>query len=446
MSRQLYIGIVFLINSFITHCPSFIILKTRQKYNRIISLSAVTLWDFILFSIPRIFGVIPSITKSALLGFGLPFLWHLILFDAPLWKRLLVPIINLTITLGIDCLCMEYIFLIIGGGYHDIQQQNEYFIAVTALYNMLLLVADILWVLIWQRIVDKKKNNYMILYLIVSLYQLILLSLFLTIRKNISAHVMWISLAFLLACFFIDILMYYFFRHIEKLAHTKAQILFLQLEQEAIREYQSAEKQNVLKLKTLRSEFVQQLHKALRVLQTQPQSGSVSEILPQSKGVLDKARQEFYSPSPVLNALFTIKSHRAQELGIDITVNCFHNASLNIDDIDLCSVTGNLIDNAIEACSQSNTQPKTVHASITQKANYLIIKVENTVSSDFTMPSSNRRTTKDDMHNHGIGLGLVKQICAQYRGSFSLLPLSKNTVCATAILNERTMKNDNSIM
>lgn len=375
-----------------------------------------------------------------------PFLWHLLLFDAPLWKRLLTPIINLTITLGIDCLCMEYMFLIMGGGYNDIRQQNEYFIALTALYNMLLLVADILYVLIWQRIVDKKKNNYMFLYLIVSLYQLMLLSLFLIIRKNISAHVMWISLAFLLSSFFIDILMYYFFRHTEKIAHTKAQILFLRLERETIQEYQSAEKQNILKLKTLRSEFVQQLQKALCVLQTQPQNDSVSEILSQSKEALDKARQEFYSPAPVLNALFTIKSHHAQELGIDITVNCFHNASLNIDDVDLCSVTGNLIDNAIEACSRSDTQPKTIYASVTQKANYLIIKVENTISSDFAIPSSNRRTTKNDTHNHGIGLELVRQICAQYCGSFSLLRISKNTVCATAILNERTMKNDNSIM
>ena len=67
--------------------------------------------------------------------------------------------------INIDEQIVKTDFLIIGGGYHDIQQQNEYFIAVTALYNMLLLVADILWVLIWQRIVDKKKNKYIVILL-----------------------------------------------------------------------------------------------------------------------------------------------------------------------------------------------------------------------------------------------------------------------------------------
>ena len=446
MSRQLYIGIVFLINNLITFSPSFIILKTKRKYNTRISLAAVILWDVIFFTVPRILGYCPSTPQTVLLGIMPPFLWHYILFDEPLWKRLFVPSFSLALTYGIDRLCVYYVFLIIGGGYEDIIQQNEYFLAATALYNMLFLVADILWILLWQRIVDKKKNNYMLLYLIISFYQLLLLSMFLAIRKNASEHIMWISLAFLIASLLLDILMYYFFRHIERMAQTKARLSSLHLEKETVRECQIIEQQNIQKLETLHDDFVSELQKIRCMIQADPQNFSVPKTSLHSKAIFEKAKQEFYSPTPVLNALFTVKAHYARQLGIDVTIRCLHNANLMIDDIDLCSVTGNLMDNAIEACSRFDDASKTICASVIQKANYLIIEVENTVGGDFTPPSSKHRTSKSDKRNHGIGLRLVKQICSQYNGSFDLRQLTENTVCATAILDEGKNEHENCTM
>lgn len=104
------------------------------------------------------------------------------------------------------------------------------------------------------------------------------------------------------------------------------------------------------------------------------------------------------------------------------------------------------MDNAIEACSRFDDASKTICASVIQKANYLIIEVENTVGGDFTPPSSKHRTSKSDKRNHGIGLRLVKQICSQYNGSFDLRQLTENTVCATAILDEGKNEHENCTM
>lgn len=449
MNKQFYIAIIYLISEFIMEAPAFILLRIKRRYNRLLSYIAVVLLMFGVFGIPRILGGSPSLfiavgTCSTI------FLYCFLLFDEPLWKRLLFPLLLNILTFIADMASAALMMLFMGGGINDAYLQNQHFLAGIVYFNMIFLVVDILWILLWRAFIDKKKTTYIFPYLIFSLYQLILLSMFLIISQNYSEDMMWTGVLFMLSSLLINLLIYYFFRQMEKKSLAEARLSSMHSEMKAVREYRLTENQNVKRLEALREDFLYQIHKAAEAINAETQNKLITEALMQSEVILEKAKQRFYSPTPVLNALFTIKDTYAQELGISLSISCLHNAEINIHDVDLCSVIGNLLDNAIEACTPSGCSVKTIQATVTQRANYIIIQIENSIGTDFTMPSPNRKTTKTNPVGHGIGLKLVEQICAKYNGSFTLERLSDSLVCATAILkedkSEERTKHENSFM
>lgn len=448
MNKQLYIGIVYLISEFIMEAPAFILLRVKRGYNQLLSYIVVVLLIFGLFGIPRALGASPSLFTTVGSCTSI-FLYCFFLFDEPLWKRLLFPLLLNIAIYASDVLTLALNTFFIGGSVNDTYSQNQNFLAGIIYFNMIFFVVVILWILLWRTLVDKKKTSYIFPYLIFSLYQLILLSMFLVISQNYSKDMMWTGFLFMLSSLLINFLIFYFFRQMEQKSNAEARLSSMHSEMQAVREYRLTENQNIKKLEALRENFLHQIHSAAQVIQANPQDRLLTETLLQSEIILENAKQQFYSPIPVLNALFTIKANYAQALGITLSIHCQHNAEITIHDVDLCSVVGNLLDNAIEACTPSSCAIKTIHAAVTQRANYVIIRVENTIGSDFSMPSQHQKTTKSNTVNHGIGLKLVAQICSKYNGSFTLEQLSDSLVCATAILKEAKegkFEHENSIM
>ena len=102
---------------------------------------------------------------------------------------------------------------------------------------------------------------------------------------------------------------------------------------------------------------------------------------------------------------------------------------------DVNVLIGNLLENAIEAASQ--TQQKYMGVNITLKKGVLRIKVENSF-----LPNNNLElneegkeylTTKKDKGQHGIGLKSVKKIVESYNGTMNI-SIQKEMFCVTLVL------------
>ncbi|EUJ32569.1 sensor histidine kinase [Listeria cornellensis] len=115
-----------------------------------------------------------------------------------------------------------------------------------------------------------------------------------------------------------------------------------------------------------------------------------------------------------LKGLFATKMIRAQEWGVDAQVEVYKRIDeMNMDSIDLCRVTGILLDNAIEAVV--DTADPTVRVAIIQKKEAIVLIFANSLPED--SPPIHHFfeegfSTKGE--NRGIGLSTLKKTLKKY--------------------------------
>ena len=91
----------------------------------------------------------------------------------------------------------------------------------------------------------------------------------------------------------------------------------------------------------------------------------------------------------------------------------------SIDDVDMCSLLGNIFDNAIEACRKVEKN-KEIHFEINQKKGYINIIMKNSVQNSVIENNPKFKTTKKHKDIHGYGIKIVKSIVEKYNGMMEL--------------------------
>ncbi len=109
----------------------------------------------------------------------------------------------------------------------------------------------------------------------------------------------------------------------------------------------------------------------------------------------------------ILNSKLSLASQK------EITVKAEANipVSLTVSELDLCTVIGNLLDNAMDACTELPVSERLIRIYMEMKGNYLYISVLNTAVGK---KKKNYRTTKGE--GHGFGLKRIDMIVKKYGG------------------------------
>lgn len=116
----------------------------------------------------------------------------------------------------------------------------------------------------------------------------------------------------------------------------------------------------------------------------------------------------------VVNSIVNQKNAFARSLNIHTDFHVVLPDQLSIDNLTLCTLLGNLLNNAIEACqTQENAF---IHLNIHPIKNYLCFQIENSVTHDILKKNPHLLTTKNDADYHGYGLRIIKQITEKYNG------------------------------
>lgn len=94
-------------------------------------------------------------------------------------------------------------------------------------------------------------------------------------------------------------------------------------------------------------------------------------------------------------------------------------AQLPYQDADLCSLLSNLLDNALEACIDSDAEQKIITLSIRPQMDYYMIRVENPVDTRRVPPRRRLtlKTTKEMPELHGYGTRIIRRIAESYGGT-----------------------------
>lgn len=124
-----------------------------------------------------------------------------------------------------------------------------------------------------------------------------------------------------------------------------------------------------------------------------------------------------------LGALVYAKAEKAKKTGIEFELeNCWKPEQIiAVDNMDLLSLTANLLDNAIEATQKViEKEKRKMGIILNQNKGYLMIDVWNYYNKDYLKIVGNKfKTTKKDRQLHGKGMEIIQEIVEKYMGDFS---------------------------
>ncbi len=112
-----------------------------------------------------------------------------------------------------------------------------------------------------------------------------------------------------------------------------------------------------------------------------------------------------YTGNNAVDSIVNIKGSLAQTYGIDFICKVNIITSIKADELELCRIIGNGLDNAIEGCQRSGAANKHIWISISEEREKIFLVITNTSDK---VDASVLSSTKKEKGVHGIGTGSIK--------------------------------------
>lgn len=91
-----------------------------------------------------------------------------------------------------------------------------------------------------------------------------------------------------------------------------------------------------------------------------------------------------------------------------------------MSDLDIYSLFGNILDNAIEATQKLDEELRIINMTVRKASEFVSIHAENCFAGDLKFKNGMPITTKNDKIEHGYGVYSIRQIAKKYGGDISL--------------------------
>jgi hypothetical protein len=123
----------------------------------------------------------------------------------------------------------------------------------------------------------------------------------------------------------------------------------------------------------------------------------------------------------ILDAILTWKILYCQNFGINLTCVADGAVLEFLDAMDISTLFGNALDNAIECVKKlADEEKRLIHLTVTRQREFLRILVENYYEDNLVFENGLPATTKDDKIHHGYGLKSIQNTVKKYDGSVTI--------------------------
>ena len=123
----------------------------------------------------------------------------------------------------------------------------------------------------------------------------------------------------------------------------------------------------------------------------------------------------------VLDTLLTSKSLYCNNHGITMTVVADGKLLDFMDSMDICSIFGNALDNAIEsAIKVEEKEKRLIHLTVSKVKSFIMIRIRNYYAGGVNYHEGDLVTTKKDKRFHGYGIKSIKHTATRYDGVVSI--------------------------
>lgn len=159
----------------------------------------------------------------------------------------------------------------------------------------------------------------------------------------------------------------------------------------------------------------------IEVLRNESDTESRNRWLDKIEEGIETYEMQNNTGNKILDTLLTSKRITAFEHGIEFSVVADGKILDFMDTMDVCSLFGNAIDNAIECEKKlSDKQQRIIHLTLSNQKKFLLFQVKNYCPMTVNFRDRFPITTKSDPQNHGFGLKSIKKVTSNYGGDLTI--------------------------
>ena len=178
--------------------------------------------------------------------------------------------------------------------------------------------------------------------------------------------------------------------------------------------YEEAEKQNK-EVQKLKHDMKHKLHE-LYYLVENSDGQELSEKIGAMCKEFEQIDEKQYSDNPIVDSVLRIKFGRAKARGIKVETSIRIPKQMQLDHGDIGVLYGNLVDNAVEACSKVPEGQRFVKIENKYQSGILLLVITNSKTGK---KNKSLKTTKKDNIRHGHGVQSVRKVIEKYNGTVS---------------------------
>ena len=225
------------------------------------------------------------------------------------------------------------------------------------------------------------------------------------------------------------LIMYFVVQQMSKDNQTKLEYELMKEKEEYSKESMEIIKRSNEELREFKHDLKNYLLPLQEAMETMPQS-EMAKVWEKINQKIEDVQTLIQTGNSYVDSMINTKITLARSEKVDVKCTILSKME-GIDDLEFCSVFGNLMDNAIEA-EWKVTEKKEIIIFVEEKMGYLRLEIQNKIEKSVLNENSSLNTTKKDTSSHGIGHKSIKRTMQKVGGALKYYETG-DLFCAEAV-------------
>lgn len=225
------------------------------------------------------------------------------------------------------------------------------------------------------------------------------------------------------------LIMYFVVQQMSKDNQTKLEYELMKEKEKYSKESMEIIKRSNEELREFKHDLKNYLLPLQEAMETMPQS-EMAKVWEKINQKIEDVQTLIQTGNSYVDSMINTKITLARSEKVDVKCTILSKME-GIDDLEFCSVFGNLMDNAIEA-ERKVIEKKEIIIFVEKKMGYLRLEIQNKIEKSVLNENSSLNTTKKDTSSHGIGHKSIKRTMQKVGGALKYYETG-DLFCAEAV-------------